>query len=321
MLMYVISLLVGFLMLLWGSDRMVIGASVTARNLGVSPMLVGLTIVGFATSAPEVLVSVSAALNGVTNLAIGNALGSNIANIGLVTGVAAMIQPLTFRSQTLRRELPAMLVASLLPVALIADRSLDRIDGIILLAAFTIFVVWMIRLGLNAQGRDPLEAEYSTEIPSDVSQSAATISIIVGLLVLIAGSNALVWGASNIAIALEVSELVVGVTLVAVGTSLPELAVSIVAVRKGEHGLALGNIIGSNAFNMLAVIGVAGIIGPAAIDAEAIRLHLPTMLAFTAAFFFLTYNASGTIHISRLAGVLLLAGFIGFHSVVAYQAF
>lgn len=298
---------------------MVSGAAVTARNFGLAPMLIGLTVVGFATSAPEILVSASAALQGSPNLAIGNAIGSNIANIGLVAGAAALARPLVVKSETLRRELPAMVAVSVLPVILVPDLVLGRLDGFILLCAMGGFFYWIVRLGMRTRGHDTLEAEYAAEIPGDVKQSVAYTSIAVGLGTLLIGANALVWGAENAALALGISELVLGLTVVAIGTSLPELAVSVTAARKGHHGLAFGNIIGSNAFNMLAVVGVAAAIHPAQLSSDAVEVHLPVMLAFTIAFFFMSYNWSDTVRLRRLPGGILLAGFVVYYGFVAYQ--
>ena len=321
MLLYVVALTSGILLLVLGADRMVIGASVTARNMGVSPMLVGLTVVGFATSAPEILVSIMAALDGIPNLAIGNAIGSNIANIGLVGGATALLWPLKVESQTLRREFPVMVAVSILPLILLPDEILSRIDGLLLLIAFTGFFYWIIQLGLRTRGHDTIEAEYASEIPADIKQSRAVMWIIFGLALLIGGSKALVWGAENIARELAISDTVLGITVVAIGTSLPEMAVSALAARKGEHGLAFGNIIGSNSFNMLAVIGIAAVIHPAALDTATLKLHFPAMLAFTVALFFMAYNYKGIISVSRGAGAILLIGFIAYHITVAIETF
>lgn len=319
MLLYAAAMFVGFVCLIWGADRMVSGAAVTARNFGLAPMLIGLTVVGFATSAPEILVSVSAALQGSPNIAIGNAIGSNIANIGLVAGVAALVRPLIVKSETLRRELPAMVAVSILPVILVPDLILSRLDGFILLVCMVGFFYWIIRLGMRTRGHDTLEAEYAAEIPADIAQSVAYTSIVIGLAALLMGANALVWGAENLALAAGISELVLGLTVVAIGTSLPELAVSITAARKGHHGLAFGNIIGSNAFNMLAVVGIAAAIRPAELTADVIQLHLPVMLAFTVAFFFMSYNYSDTVRLKSLSGAALLFGFLVYYGYVAYQ--
>lgn len=320
MILYVSSLFAGLILLIWSADRMVVGAAVIARNLGVTPMLIGLTVVGFATSAPEILVSATAAIRDASNLALGNAFGSNIANIGLVVGVAAIIQPLTVKSETLSRELPAMVAVSLIPVILLIDLTLSRLDGVILLIAFLCFIYWVIKLGKRSSGHDTIEAEYATEIPDGVTQQMAILWIIIGLVAVLVGANALVWGSLNIAREIGVSDLVIGVTVVAIGTSLPELAVSVVAARKGLHGLALGNIIGSNAINMLAVIGVAGVIRPATLDLAAVQLHLPVLLGFTVAFFFIAYNSDGTLRVGRLEGAALVVSFIIYQGYIALQS-
>ncbi len=320
MLIYLVAVVIGLVLLIWGADRVVLGAGAIARNFGISPMLIGLTVVGFATSLPEVIVAATASLAGAPNLAVGNALGSNIANIGLVIAVAAMIRPLSIQSRTLRKELPVMLAVSVLPVFLFPDELISRLDGLLLLGGLVALMIWIVRLGQATRGSDPIEAQFAAELPSNLSLNWACLWLFIGLLVLMAGANALVWGSQAIALELGVSELVLGVTVVAVGTSLPELAVSIVSARKGEHGLALGNVIGSNAFNLLAVIGVAAAITPAALDTEAVRVHLPVMLGFTLAFFFIAYNQSDTMRVSRPAGVLLLGGFLAYLSYVVVSA-
>jgi len=316
--MYVLSMLCGIAALIWGADRMVAGSAVIARNLGVAPMIIGLAVLGFLTSAPEILVSATAALSGVPELAIGNAIGSNIANIGLVAAGVSLFRPLGIRSTALRRELAAMTVITCVPVVLYVDENISRIDGALLLLAMTGFLLWVIRLGIQTRGRDAIEAQYAAEIPGDMRQLDASLRVLVGLVALIGGANLLVWASKNLALALGISELIIGITIVAIGTSLPELAVSAVAARKGEHGLALGNIIGSNAFNMLAVIGVATVLEPVALAREVLVLHLPAMVGMTVAFFFLTYNEAGAIRVGRPAAALLLAGFASYHGYVAF---
>jgi cation:H+ antiporter len=321
MLMYSAAILVGLALLIWGADLMVIGASATASNLGVSPMLVGLTVVGFATSTPEILVAINAALSGATNLAIGNAIGSNIANIGLIGGITALIRPLTVFSQTLRIEFPVMMAVSVVPVIFFFDNQLGRLEGLALLAIFAGFFYWIVRLGLRTHGHDAIEAEYASEIRTDMSTRAAVTRILIGLVALSIGARSLVWGSESVAVILGISDMIIGLTIVAVGTSLPELAVSVASARKGEHGLAFGNIIGSNGFNSLAVIGIAAVIEPAALDPAALRLHLPVMLGFTIGFFFLAYNWSGTIRVGRSAGAILLSGFCLYFGYIGYLTF
>lgn len=318
MLLTVIAILAGFVLLVWGADRFVLGAGAMARNFGVSPLLIGLTIVGFATSAPEIMVSAIASIRDNPGLAIGNAIGSNIANIGLVLGATAMIRPMRIQSETLRREIPALLAVTMLSVMLFLDNYISRTDGVVLLLGLGLLLHWMAGLGFRSSAGDPMSAEYAAEIPADVSTPTALAWFLLGLAVLLSGAWVLVWGAIKIAHALNVSDLIIGLTIVAVGTSLPELAVSIVAAMKGEYDLAFGNIIGSNMFNLLAVIGVAASVSPNSpirIDDEVLILHLPVMVGLTLVIFAIAYNFGGRGRVFRVEGFLLLMSF------VAYQAY
>ncbi len=234
MLANILLVIAGLVLLIWGADRFVHGAAATARNLGVAPLMIGLTVVAFATSAPEILVSVVAALQGEPGLAFGNAIGSNIVNIGLVLGMTAMIRPIRLESATLRREMPALLAVTLLTVSLFLDTFLSRIDGIVMLTGLVIVMVWLARLGLRSAANDPIAMDYEAEIPSDVSMTMAIVWLIVGLGTLLVGAELLVDGAIGIAKMMGVSEVVIGITIVAFGTSLPELAVSLASALKGE---------------------------------------------------------------------------------------
>ena len=320
MLVNVVAIIVGFGMLGWGADRFVVGASATARNLGVAPILIGLTIVAFATSAPEVLVSVVASLQGNASLAVGNAVGSNIANVGLVLGTTAWIRAIEVRSQTLRREMPALLAVTLLTFMLFVDGFLGRVDGLVLLACLALVMYWLVALGFRSSASDPISAEYAAEIPADMRMSTALGWFAVGLLVLLLGSNILVGGATGLATDLGVSDLIIGLTVVAIGTSLPELAVSLVSALKGEHGLALGNILGSNIFNMLAVIGVAGVIQPGGFDPKVVTFHFPVMVGLTLVLFVMAYNYSGQGRVKRIEGVALLLAFLAYQAYVIMGA-
>ncbi len=310
---------IGLVLLIWGADRFVHGAAATARNLGIAPLLIGLTVVAFATSAPEVLVSVVAALRGEPGLAIGNAIGSNIANIGLVLGVTAMIRPIKLESATLRREMPALLAVTLLTVSLFLDARLTNIDGYVMLTGLVIVMIWLARLGSRSAANDPIKKDFEAEIPDDVSMKVAIFWVAVGLGSLLIGAEWLVTGAVGIAKILGVSEVVIGVTIVALGTSLPELVVSLVSVLKGEYGLAIGNIVGSNIFNLLAVIGVAATIEPMALHPSVLSLHIFVMVAFTLVLFAMTYDYDGKARLSRLEGAALLAAFIAYDSYVVMQ--
>ncbi len=315
----ILLVIAGLVLLIWGADRFVHGAAATARNLGVAPLMIGLTVVAFATSAPEILVSVVAATQGEPGLAIGNAIGSNIVNIGLVLGMTAIIRPIRLESATLRREMPALLAVTLLTVSLFLDSYLSQIDGIVMLTGLVIVMVWLARLGLRSAANDPIKMDYEAEIPKDVSMPMAIVWLIVGLGMLLIGAELLVDGAIGIAKMRGVSEVVIGITIVAFGTSLPELAVSLASALKGEYGLAIGNIVGSNLFNLLAVIGVAATIAPSALAPSVLSLHIFVMVAFTLVLFAMTYDYDGKAQLSRLEGLALLIAFIAYDGYVIAQ--
>jgi cation:H+ antiporter len=319
MLADILIVLAGLVLLIWGADRFVHGAAATARNLGVAPLMIGLTVVAFATSAPEVLVSIDASLRGQPGLAYGNAIGSNIANIGLVLGTVAIIRPIQLRSATLRREMPALLAVSLLTVSLFLDSYLSRIDGLVMLTGLVIVMIWLARLGMRSAPTDPIKQDYEAEIPEDVSMPIAIMWLIIGLATLLVGAHLLVDGSISIAHALGVSEVVIGILLVALGTSLPELAVSLVSAMKGEYGLAIGNIVGSNIFNLLAVIGVAATIAPSPMAPSVLSLHIFVMVAFTLVLFAMTYDYDGKSELSRIEGIALLTAFIAYDTYVVLQ--
>ncbi len=314
-----VLIVAGLILLVWGADRFVHGAASAARNFGIAPVMIGLTIVAFATSAPEILVSIVAALRGEPGLAFGNAIGSNIVNIGLVLGITSIIRPIPIESATLRREMPALLAVSLLTVSLFLDTRVSRPDGIVLLTGLVIVMFWLAKLGLRSAANDPIKMDYEAEIPDDVSMRSAVIWLVVGLVSLLIGAEWLVDGSIGIAQSLGVSEIVIGITIVAIGTSLPELAVSLVSVLKGEYGLAIGNIIGSNIFNLLAVIGIAATIAPASVAPSVLSLHIFVMVAFTLVLFAMTYDYDGKATLSRLEGAALLIAYIAYFSYVVAQ--
>ncbi len=313
------EVIVGLLFLVWGADRFVHGAAATARNLGIPPLLIGLTIVALATSAPEILVSIVASLRGEPDLAIGNAIGSNIANIGLVLGVVAILRPVELKSATLRREMPALLAVTLLTISLFLDSFLSEVDGLVLLTGLIIVMFWLSRLGFRSSSSDPLQAEFDAEIPKHMSMRVAIFWLLVGIATLLVGAELMVDGAIDIAKALDVSEIVIGITMVALATSLPELAVSVVAAFRGEYGLAIGNIVGSNIFNLLAVIGVAAVIQPAVLPPSVLSLHLFVMVAFTLVLFAMTYEYEGRGQITRLEGFALLAAYLAYQAYIVVQ--
>lgn len=318
MLLDTTAVLAGFILLVWGADRFVAGAAATARALGVAPLIVGLTIVGFGTSAPEMLVSAMAALAGNPDLGVGNAIGSNITNIALILGLTAVIAPLTVRSETLRRELPLLLVIMLVSIGLLIDLELDRIDGVILLVALAGFLAWLVQLARNSKLNDPIIQEFTAEIPDTMPLPRALLWLVIGLVVLLVSARMLVWGAVNIAEAFGISDLVIGLTVVAIGTSLPELAASVVAARRNEHDIAIGNVLGSNIFNLLAVMGLPGVIRPGPIPEAVLTRDFPIMLGLTLAFFFLAHGIGKPGHFSRLAGALLLLSFVAYQLILYF---
>ena len=319
MLANITLVVAGLILLIWGADRFVHGAAASARNLGVAPLLIGLTVVALATSAPEILVSVVAALDDQPGLAYGNAIGSNIVNIGLVLGLTEIIRPIKLESATLRREMPALLAVSLLTVSLFLDTYLSRIDGVVMLIGLVIVMIWLTRLGLRSAANDPIKIDYEAEIPSDVTMPMAVVWLIIGLAILLVGAKMLEHGAVGLAEMLGVSEVVIGVTIVAFGTSLPELAVSLASALKGEYGLAIGNIVGSNIFNLLAVIGVAATIAPSALAPSVLSLHIFVMVAFTLVLFAMTYDYDGKAELSRLEGAALLIAYLAYDGYVIAQ--
>ena len=313
MLLWSGAIVGGLLLLIWGADRFVVGAAGLASRLGVSTLVIGLTVVGFATSAPEMLVSASAALAGNPGLAVGNALGSNVANIGLVLGVTALVAPLGMASGTLRRELPVLLIITALVVLLLLDLELGRMDGLIMLAILVLVMVWLVRVAKTPTDDDPMTEEFANEIPTGGSTASYVGWLLLGLVVLLAGAQSLVWGAVQVAHSYGVSDLVIGLTIVAVGTSLPELAASIVGVRKGEPDIAIGNVIGSNLFNLLAVMGIAGSIQPSALSAEVLTRDYPVMAGMTLLLALLVYGVLGARgRITRLDGLLLVGAYIAY---------
>ncbi len=256
MLLFLAALIAGFFFLIFSADFFVKGTSAIARNLGVPPLIIGLTIVGLGTSAPEMLVAGMASIQGNTGLATGNAIGSNIANIGLVLGATALTAPILLQSSLLKREFPILMAISMASYLLVIDGHLSRLDGLVLITGLGIFLYWLLRSAQQTkkQSKDILATEFEEEIPTNLSTKVASFYAISGLVTLIASSKLLVWAAVNIAIFFGVSDLVIGLTIIAIGTSLPELAASIMSVIKKEPDLAVGNIIGSNAFNLLAVL-------------------------------------------------------------------
>ncbi|MEW7974691.1 MAG: calcium/sodium antiporter [Candidatus Thiodiazotropha endolucinida] len=315
MFLFSVAILVGLVVLVWSADRFISGAAALADNLGVSPMLIGLTVVGFGTSAPEVLVSTMASFNGNPGLAIGNAIGSNIANIGLILGFTALLIPLSVHSSVLRREYPLLLAVSAMAFLLMWDGELNQLDGIILVVTLVAVLGWMIYTAKTGAA-DPIAGEFDAEIPHDIPTQKAIVLLLGGLIFLLLSSRLLVWGASNVASALGVSDVIIGLTIVAIGTSLPELAASITSALKGEDDLAIGNVIGSNLYNLLAVLSIPGLVTPGAYSPEVLERDLPVMMVLTMFLFFMGHGLGNQGRINRLEGLLLLLCFIGYQSLL-----
>ncbi len=305
----------GFVLLVWSADRFVDGAAATAGHAGMPSLLIGMVIVGFGTSAPEMVVSAMAALDGNPDLAIGNALGSNIVNTGLVVGVTALVAPIAVHSKIIRRELPLLIAIGLGCGLLFLDGALTRMESLLLLAGFFALIGWSVFAALRGES-DPLAAETAQELKSHaMGLRRALFWLAAGLVLLIVSSRSLVWGAVTIAEILGVSDLIIGLTIVALGTSLPELAASVAAARKGEHDIAIGNLVGSNMFNLLAVVGIAGVIAPIpTLAPEILTRDWPVMMALMAALFLAAYGFRGAGRINRLEGGLLLLAFVAYNS-------
>lgn len=302
--------------MVWGADRLVAGASALARNLGVSPLIIGLTIVAFGTSAPELVVSAVAAYRGNPGLAVGNAIGSNIANIGLILGLTAIIYPLKVESETLKREYPLLMLIMISALIMASDLIYDETEGVLLLTGLVALVIWMIRYGLKRGPDDPLAEEFAAEIPDNMPTRTAIIWLMVGIVVLPVSSQFLVEGAIFIARSLHVSEAVIGLTIIAFGTSLPELAASLTSALREEDDLAIGNVIGSNMFNILGVLGIAAVVNPVDVDILMLKQDFPVMFLFSMLLFFMAYGINGPGRISRKSGFLLLSLFIAYQVLV-----
>lgn len=314
MALALVAVVLGLAVLVWSADKFVDGSAAIARHFGMPPLLIGMVIVGFGTSAPEMVVSALASIEGNPGIALGNAYGSNITNIALILGVTAVISPIAVHSQVLRKELPVLIGVTALAAFQLRDGYLSRPDAVILLALFAALMSWTITQGLRGRS-DAFGAEVEEELASrPMPLGTALFWLVTGLLLLIASSRALVWGAVEIAQTLGVSDLVIGLTIVAIGTSLPELASSVIAARKNEHDIALGNILGSNLFNTLAVVGIAGSVSPLSVGPEVLTRDIAVMAALTISLVIMGYGfrGPGTGRITRPAGFLLLAAYIGY---------
>lgn len=311
--LYLLSIFTGLALLVWSADRFVEGSIAAAKQLKVPPLLIGMIIVGFGTSAPEMIVSAISAFQGSPGIALGNAYGSNICNIALILGVTAIINPIQVHSAILKKELPILSLVTFISVILLINGSLSRADAVILLILFLIFLVWSTVMQ-NSHTSDSLAREVNTEINTPAMTLKKSIFMLfLGLAVLILSSRLLVFGAVETARLAGVSDLLIGLTIVALGTSLPELASSVMAARKKQHDIALGNIIGSNLFNTLAVVGIAGVIHPLAVEREILTRDVPVMVFLTLSLFLIGYGFKHMPgQINRFEGLFLLLSYAGY---------
>lgn len=314
MTLAILAILGGFILLVWSADRFVEGAAVTAKHAGMPSLLIGMVIVGFGTSAPEMVVSAMAAIDGNPDLALGNALGSNIVNTGLILGVTAVITPIMVQSKIVRKEIPLLLLIGLLLGYFLLDGALTRVEAVLLLVGFFTLIGWSIFSAIKSKG-DKLEMEMDQELVDHAMPlKKAIFWLVLGLVLLIVSSRVLVWGAVNIAHAFGVSDLIIGLTIVALGTSLPELAASVIAVRKGEHDIAIGNVVGSNMFNLLAVVGIAGVISPmSSLPEQVLSRDWLVMMSMTVALLIIAYGFRRAGRINRYEGVGLLIAFCAYN--------
>ena len=332
MLLAIVAVIVGLAVLVWSADKFVDGAVGVAKFCGMSTLLIGMVIVGFGTSAPEMVVSAISAMQDAPELALGNAYGSNIANIALILGVTAIISPVIVVRKALVRDLPVLIAVTAVAIIQAVDGSISRLDGIVVLLVFagvlTFNIVSELRQKKGAAAEEPAAAESGES--EKLSLGKSILWLVLGLALLVASSRALVWGAVEIARALGVSDLLIGLTIVAVGTSLPELASSIAAARKGENDLAIGNIIGSNLFNTLLVVGIAAMIAPMhSFSASILSRDLPVMAVLTVLLLLFglpvrksRVGADGKRigRINRLEGTVFLVAYVGYIGVLIAQA-
>jgi cation:H+ antiporter len=321
MLVAVLALVFGLTLLVWSADRFVDGASAAARYGGMPPLLIGMLVVGFGTSAPEMVVSAMAAADGNPALALGNAYGSNITNIALILGLVALLSPIKVNSQVLKKEIPLLLAITLFAGWQMFDHQLSRVDGWCLLGVFAVVMGWSVWQGMR-NPQDGLSQDMDKELSNNTMTLKQALSwLVLGLVLLILASRLLVYGAVYIAQGLGVSDLVIGLTVVAIGTSLPELASSLMAIKKGEHDIALGNIIGSNLFNTLAVVGIAVLIEPMDVDPIILSRDWTLMFGLTLALLLLGIGYKKLGRINRLEGALLLTVFFAYTAYLISSAF
>ncbi len=317
MLLFSAAIVLGLIFLILSADRFVDAASVIAQRTGLSPLIIGMLIVGIGTSAPEMLVSALAAMQGNPGLALGNAYGSNITNIALILGLTALLSPIPVQSGILRKELPVLCIVTAASIGLLWDGHLGLFDSALLVVALLALMVWLVRTGQESPDSFTEEAEANAQ--AHLPKMGHTgLMLFLSLAVMMAASQALIWGAAGLAKAAGVSDLVIGLTVLAFGTSVPELASSLVAARKGQHALALGNVIGSNLFNTLGVVGIAGLISPSVVEPDLLTRDLPVVAALSLSLFVIGMGWRGRMgRINRVEGVILLAVYAGYIATLA----
>ena len=317
LLMPSLLLVVGLSLLVWGADKLVFGSAALAKNYGISPLVIGMTILAMGSSAPEMMVSAAAALDGKTDTAVGNVIGSNIANIALILGITALIKPLAISSGIIRRELPLMLIVTLLAGGIMYDNYLGFNEGILLVALFIVFILAMLYISRKEQPNgDTLLNEQESEIPDGVPNGKAIFWVVVGLALLPLGANMLIDNAVIIAKHFGMSDLVIGLTIIAIGTSLPELAASVAGVLKGEDDMAVGNIIGSNVFNILAVMGIPALLHPSSISEYIMSRDFYVMLGVSVLLLIMALGKSRSIN--RIEGGILVTCFLIYQGFLFY---
>ncbi len=311
------ALLAGLVILVWSADRFVLGAAATARIMGISPLVIGLTIVSLGTSAPEMFVSTVAALDGAGGLAVGNAIGSNIANIALVLGVTALVAAIPIQKNLIKKEIPLLLLVTIIAGLVLADLTLDLFDAVILIIAL-VAAIYLLFQQTSESGESIIDEDEQAEIDAMPAKNAV-FWLVVGLAALMISSKMLVWGATSIAHAFGISDLVIGLTIVAIGTSLPELAASVASALKGHHDIAIGNIIGSNIFNLLAVLPIPGLIAPLVIDSIVLERDYMTMLGLTIGLIVIIALSFRRGIIPRFTGFILLASYVAYMALLYSQ--
>lgn len=318
MLLAFIAIIGGLILLMWSADRFIDGAAATAGHLGMPPLLIGLIVVGFGTSAPEMMVSALASLNNNPGIALGNAFGSNITNIALILGTTALIAPILVTSTVLKREAPILIAITLLSVWPLVDGQVTSQEAWTLLAIFAFYLGWTTYHGMKS---DADSLSVNVKVP-ELGRGIAVFWMVAGLILLVISSRFLVWGAVEVATALGVSDLIIGLTIVAIGTSLPEFASSIAAIRKNEHDLAIGNIIGSNIFNTLVVVGIAGAIHPITLEPELLTRDWSVMMGLTLLLMLFAFRPNNRPNrINRVHGGIFLACYIGYTTYLIYSGF